>query len=202
MYETADSPKRAVCEADRNHSLCGIRSLTVRSPKGKFQAPRRGDDFEANAERGGGSFFASFLSLHQRKKRRSGMTNPHSRRNQGFNVQWPPGPYKKENKGNFFHIPRRSLKTASKMPNLLHTKDKSAKIRNPVYVTPAHFAESAARRAQRTPWWRRPERLSERSELRGGQRPLHVLCRMEHLGGRPFFRLFLRAGPGRNGHRA
>ena len=64
------------------------------------------------------------------------------------------------------------------------------------------FAESAARRAQRTPWWRRPERLSERSELRGGQRPWHVLCRMEHLGGRPFFRRFLRAGPGRNRHRA
>ena len=60
------------------------------------------------------------------------------------------------------------------------------------------FVEHAARRAQRTAWWRRPERLSERSELRGGQRPGRVLCSAEHLGGRPFFLRFLRAGPGRN----
>ena len=91
VYETADSPERAVCEADRNHSLCGIRSLTVRSPKGKFQAPRRGNDFEANAERGGGSFFASFLSLHQRKKRRSGMTNPIRGKSKVLGLG-PPGP--------------------------------------------------------------------------------------------------------------
>ncbi len=76
VYDTANSPERAVCKADRNHSLCGIRNLTVRSPKGKFQAPRRGDDSEANAERGGRFFFRLLLLDDTRRNSHEPVKSP------------------------------------------------------------------------------------------------------------------------------